>query len=86
MRKALRPVKVQRPKFSEDCSEVFKERSGWFHTEKSTPCKNASMLNTLEGASGDHRWWTQIGTLSAKQFTKELERKSGKSCIATTVK
>ena len=32
----------------------------------------------------DHRWWTQIGTLSAKQFTKEL-KENGKSCIFITV-
>ena len=39
---------------------------------------------TLRKTDGDRRWLMRTGTLSAKQFTKELKGVNGKSCTFTT--
>ena len=36
------------------------------------------MLITYRRTNGEHHWWTEIGALSAQQFTKELKEENGK--------
>ena len=47
---------------------------------------SSSTQTSLISRGGDRRWLMRTGTLSAKQSTKELKGKNGKSCIATTEK
>ena len=49
-----------------------------------SPTHNAQ--GTLNSSGADRRWLMRTGTLSAKQSTKELKGKNGKSCIVTTEK
>ena len=44
----------------------------------------SSTQTTLSSKGGDRRWLMGTGMLSAKQSTKELKGKNGKSCIVTT--
>ena len=81
-----RPLKVIRPKIIEDHSEVLRKgaddltpRAEEVDTQKA--CINVGHIG---GKFGDRLWWTQIGTLFAKQCMKELKEVSGKSCIIIT--
>ena len=71
-RRGTKSVQVKKPK---RCGRTRSARSGLSLTQSTS---------SLRG--GDRRWLTQTGTLSAKQSTKELKGKNGKSCIITTEK
>ena len=60
------------PNFSEDYSEVSREGAD--------DLRACIIFEHIEVTDGYRRLWTKIGTLSDKQFKKELKGVNGKSC------
>ena len=64
-------------KFSEDYPEVLREGADdvTLRAEELDTLKGCINVEQFEETDGDRHWWMQFGTLSCKQFTKELKRR-----------
>ena len=82
--KGKRPFKVQKPNFSEDYPEAAIREGADELTLRIEEV--GTILTTWRTTDGGRRWLMRTGMLSAKQFTKDLKVKNGKSCTVTTEK
>ena len=71
---------MKKPQFNEAFPEAAIREGADELTLRADEVGTQSILS-LRG--GDRRWSTRTGTPSAKQSTKELKGKNGKSCIYT---
>ena len=86
LRGGQQPFTVVRPKMSDDLSDVLSEGAHdlTLRAKEVDTLKACISVNHIEKMFGNGRWWTQIGTLFPKQFSKELKELGGKSCIIIT--
>ena len=76
LRKGVRPFNVKKkPKLSEDHSEVLREGTDGLtlRVEEVETLKACTNVDDIGEKVGDRVWWTQTGTPTARQVTKEFE-------------
>ena len=87
LRQGAKPLHVRKSQFSEAFPEATIREGAdelTLRADEVEHCGPSSTQTTLSLKDRDRRWLMRTGMPSAKQSTKELQEKNGKSCIVTT--